>query len=82
MGSLQDFEQRLENLYFKMTPWAVVLRIDSRKARMESGGHLRGPCHTSSICERVCRVFALEVEKGSDPGCILKLEPLDFLMLK
>lgn len=50
MGSLQDFEQRLENLYFKMTQWAVVLRMDSRKARIESGDHLRGPCN---LYERV-----------------------------
>lgn len=51
MGSLQDFEQRLENLYFKMALWAVVLRMDSRKARIESADHLRGPCR--NLYERV-----------------------------
>lgn len=50
MVSLLDFEQRLENLYFKMTLWAVVLRMDSRKARTESGDHLTGPCN---LYERV-----------------------------
>ena len=46
--SFQAFEERLENLYFKMIPWSVVLKTDSRRVKIEQGDLLRGSCRNLS----------------------------------